>query len=81
MHVRDNSSPELPSGIISKQEPNEYSFQFCKFHMFEDFDNYGKTIGKPEENHRKVVGCRGGSQNVEGDSLTFGELILDASLP
>ena len=30
---------------------------------------------------KKVVGCRGGNQNVEWDSLTFGELILDDSLP
>ena len=29
----------------------------------------------------KVVGCRGGSRYVEGDSLTFGELIFDDSLP
>ena len=29
---------------------------------------------------KKVVGCRGGNRNVEGESLTFGELMLDDSL-
>ena len=31
--------------------------------------------------HKKVVGCEGGNENVEGDLLTSGELMLDDSLP
>ena len=30
---------------------------------------------------KKVGGCRGGDQNVEGDLLTIGYLMLDDSLP
>ena len=29
---------------------------------------------------KKVVGCRGGNQNVEGDPFTFGSLMFDDSL-